>query len=321
MLGQQLDTIVYHVRPGDSLSRIISNYYGSVSPQKQQAIIAQIQKDNPKVTNPHQIVPNQLLLIDIPPQYCAVRFEERLIQPLNISKNQLKPLQQQWNKAAPVTQERLATLTPLMLTASQATMGTFKTVLASNTQHLQTIINSYEAKKAGKLSKGQYDYARQQAIKRFETNLGPVRYLLNRHQSQRQVLRISRKKGRSPTGNISQQIQRIGNLSKLAAGGGIVLAGLNLKMTCDAIEQAETQLEKNQIFAETLGGILTSGAFGAVVYLVFAATPIGWSVALVLAAGSVAYGSLGKRASRYAYDTWGRKVDLLSKTGVSNICG
>lgn len=65
MLEQQLDTIIYHVRAGDSLSRIISNYYGSVSLQKRQAIVAQIQNDNPKVTNPHQIMPNQLLLIDI----------------------------------------------------------------------------------------------------------------------------------------------------------------------------------------------------------------------------------------------------------------
>ncbi len=39
MLGQQLDTIMYHVRPGDSLSRIIQRYYGAVSPQKRQAII------------------------------------------------------------------------------------------------------------------------------------------------------------------------------------------------------------------------------------------------------------------------------------------
>ena len=320
MLEQQLDTIIYHVRAGDSLSRIISNYYGSVSLQKRQAIVAQIQNDNPKVTNPHQIMPNQLLLIDIPPQYCAAHFEERLIQPLNISKKQLKPLQQQWNKAAPTEQQRLATLTPLMLGASQATMGTLKSVLASNTQHLQTLIKNYEAKKAGKLSKGQYDYARQQAIKKFEAKLGPVRHLLNRNQSLRQVLRISRKKGRTPTGNISQQVQRMSNLSKLAAGGGVILTGLSLKMACDAVGQADAQQQKNEIFVETLGGMFAGGAYGVAVYVIFAATPVGWVTALVLATGSVAYGSLGKRLGRGLYNLSGQKVDLVSVTGVSHLC-
>lgn len=74
---QNLDTILYHVHPGDSISRIIARYYGTVSPQKRQAIIQQIQKDNPKVKNPDYIVPNQLLFIDIPPQYCAAPAEER----------------------------------------------------------------------------------------------------------------------------------------------------------------------------------------------------------------------------------------------------
>ena len=36
---QNLDTILYHVHPGDSISRIIARYYGTVSPQKRQAII------------------------------------------------------------------------------------------------------------------------------------------------------------------------------------------------------------------------------------------------------------------------------------------
>jgi len=48
-----------------------------VSPQKRQAIIAQIQKDNPRVKKPNHIVPNQLLFIDIPPSYCAGPAEER----------------------------------------------------------------------------------------------------------------------------------------------------------------------------------------------------------------------------------------------------
>lgn len=75
MLGKSLDTIVYQVRSGDSLSRIIKRYYGAVSPQKRQGIIQQIQQDNPKVKHPDRIKPSQLLFIDIPPQYCAAPRE------------------------------------------------------------------------------------------------------------------------------------------------------------------------------------------------------------------------------------------------------
>jgi len=63
MLGQQLDSMAYHVLPGDSLSKIIKRYYGAVSSQRYQAIIKQIQLDNPKVTNPNHIKTNQLLIM------------------------------------------------------------------------------------------------------------------------------------------------------------------------------------------------------------------------------------------------------------------
>ncbi len=106
---------------------------------------------------------------------------------------------------------------------------------------------------------------------------------------------IFTKKGHTPTVNIKHQIQRMSNLSKWAAGSGSVLTGLNLKMACDAIGQAEAKLEKNQIFAETLGGLGMAGR-------------------------SLAYGSLGKRLGRDLYDLSGRKVDLVSVTGVSHVC-
>jgi len=72
-----------------------------LAPQRRQAIIQQIQADNPKVKTPNHIAPNQLLFIDIPPQYCAAPREERATPILSIAKYQLKPLQQQWNTASP----------------------------------------------------------------------------------------------------------------------------------------------------------------------------------------------------------------------------
>ncbi len=57
MLSSQLDTIAYQVQPGDNLTRIIHRYYGAISPQQRQSIIAQIQRDNTLVRNPATLYP------------------------------------------------------------------------------------------------------------------------------------------------------------------------------------------------------------------------------------------------------------------------
>ncbi len=63
---QNLDTILYDVSTGDSLSAIIKKYYGNISPQQQQKIINTIMQENTELTNPNTIYPGQTLVIDIP---------------------------------------------------------------------------------------------------------------------------------------------------------------------------------------------------------------------------------------------------------------
>ena len=198
--------------------------------------------------------------------------------------------------------------------------NSLKITLNSNSAHLQNIIANYEAYKADKITKGQYDHARRVAIQKLEANMGPVKRLFTRKRNYRQVLRISRKKGRPPTSNISHQINRMNQLSRLAAGSGVILAGVNLKMSCNAIGEANTVQKKNEIFAETLGGLVGGGLYGLAVSAIFFGTPVGWGVVLVVVAGGVAYGVLGKRAGRNLYDTWGRNHDLVTVSGVSRLC-
>jgi len=54
--------------------------------------------------------------------------------------------------------------------------------------------------------------------------MGSVGRFLNRKRNYRQILRISRKKGRAPASNITREISQMSRLSKFAAGGSVIYA-------------------------------------------------------------------------------------------------
>lgn len=94
-----MDTILYRVRPGDSLTKIIKRYYGSASAAERDSIIKQIQADNNTIKNPNKIYPNQLLQISIPQQYCTATSHPAATPVLRIDKKLIKPLQSKWQPA------------------------------------------------------------------------------------------------------------------------------------------------------------------------------------------------------------------------------
>ena len=95
------DTIFHPIRSGDSLNAIIRRYYGTVSQSQQNDIIARILADNPDIKNPHLIYPGQALMLDIPQLYCAAPGLPQKNLTISANKSDIKPLQQQWQKATP----------------------------------------------------------------------------------------------------------------------------------------------------------------------------------------------------------------------------
>jgi len=322
MLGQQLDSMAYHVLPGDSLSKIIKRYYGAVSPQRYQAIIKQIQHDNPKVTNPNHIKPNQLLLIDIPPQYCAAPSDQKTTPLLNINKQQLKSLQNSFNTANAKERSVMSQLAPVMLGTGSAGLMSIKTSFQTNAPQLTSLVNLYEEYKANKITKGQYDYGRKKIITKFTERMGPVKHILSGRKKHRQILRISRSKGKVPTGNITRHISSMGKMAKYASKGGAILTVAGLGLACNEIANTKNQLKKNHILVESVGGVLGGVAYGigATIAIVIMATPVGWVAALVIGAGSVAASLTAGQAAKLAYDKFGNTTDLASLTGVSTLC-
>src|SRR5690606_5049672 len=180
----------------------------------------------------------------------------------------------------------------------------------------------YEDYKMGGRTKGQYDYQRHKTLQRLKTNLGPTNLLLNGTQSPNEVLRISRRAGTEPTQAITQQINRMKSMSKVAARGGVALSVVGLGIACHEMSLTDDVDRKNDIFVETVGSI-AGGVFGgaaAAIGIALMVTPAGWIGALVIGAGSVIGGLVVSQGARSLYDATGRNVDFVNSTGVASLC-
>ncbi len=261
-------------------------------------------------------------MLDVPTQCYASGIEKWHTPTLNINKAELKPLQQYYNSATRQEQASLTDLAPVMLAAGTTSLASIKTTFQSNTVYLTELVQHYNDFKANTITKGQYDYRRKKVINQLDEKLGPLRYALNKSQTSREILRVSRKRGRRPTGNITRQIARMNKLSKLAHSGGILLAGVGLGLACHDIAHADSALQKNHILVESLGGVFGGVVFGGAVALTLAliATPVGWVAALMIGAGGVAVSYATGAIFKSIYDTNMMQVDLAQISGVSHLC-
>ncbi len=316
------DTILYRVRTADSLGRIIQNYHGPITKQQQDTILSRILADNPDIKNPDRIFPNQLIKMSVPQRYCSATTHPDTAPVLSTDQLAYQPLRRQWQQAAPQERAWLSTLTPIMLGTGSASMTMVNRTFLANTPLLNEMVHNYEAYKAGELSKGQYDYRRYKILGKLKTKLGPLARILNTTRLQNEVLRISRTKGRAPTQNITRQIGRMGRAAKYASRGGVVLSTVGLGVACNDIANTGDINKKNAILVESVGSIVGGTAFGFVsgMAIVAMATPVGWVASLVIGVGSAVAGYVAGKGFSNLYDTYGRKIDIASATGVASLC-
>jgi len=316
------DTVLYRVKPGDSLNKIINHYFGTVTLQKRNELIDDIVRKNSALKNPNVIYPNQLLQIDIPPQYCASPLANKITPFINMDKGHLKSLQNQYRAANPKERSLLSALTPVMLGAGAASVTMVDKTFKTNTPLVANIAEIYNDFKSGKITKGQYDGQRKKIISKLKAKLGPTNLLLNGTKPLNEVIRISRKKGKKPTKNIAQQVKRMGKLSKLATRGGVLLSVAGLGVSCYAIANTDEKTKKNEILVESLGGLAGGLVYGAAATLtiVIMATPVGWVGALVIGIGGALTGAGTGYAAKNWYTTNGNKIDFARITKVDQLC-
>ncbi len=315
------DTIFYQVKSGDNLSAIIKQYHGNISLQQQKSVLDKILADNPEIKNPNVIFPGQIFALDIPQNYCA--FPGRPKTPVIQADEQVaKVLKQTLQKTTPQENILLSAIAPIMLGTGSSSMMMINQTFKANTPLIAEIAENYNNYKADDLSKGQYDYRRKTLLNRLKAKLGPTNMLLNGTKSPHEVLRISRKKGNAPTQIMTQQINRMSRLSKLASRGGIVLSVAGLGVACHQIANTGDKQQKNEILIESLGGVAGGVIYGmtATLTVMLMATPVGWTAAFVIGVGSVASSYGAGLLAKNLYSMFGTHIDIATTTKVNVLC-
>ena len=240
----------------------------------------------------------------------------------NAEPNVLKTFQNQWLRTTPQERDLLSALAPVMLGTGSAGMTMINQTFKTNASIVAEMAENYNRYTAKELTKGQYDYQRRKSLSKLKAKLGPTNLLLNGTQSPNEVLRISRKKGNVPTQALTQQINRMGSLAKIASRGGVVLSVVGLGVACHEIASTNNVQKKNEILVESLGGFTGGMLYGGATTLavLLMATPVGWVGALVIGAGGVLAGTLTGYGSKSFYTTHLSHINFHKVTKLDQLC-
>ncbi len=317
--SNEMDAILYDVQSGDNLSSIIKSYHGTITLQKQKQIIDTILLENPEIKNASLIYPGQILVMDIPAMNTP---QPALITPTVVQGNKTlaQTVKTSLRTAPPAEKQMLSGLAPVMLGTGVTSLTMINHTFKSNAPLLSEMAENYNDYKANAKTRGQYDYKRQSLISRLKAKLGPTNYLLNGNKPPNEILRISRKKGQTPTHVITRQASQMKTLSKLASRGGVVLSAAGLGVACHEMANTNDKQKKNEILVESLGGLVGGAASGLVVSVLFIGTPIGWVAALAIGVGSVATSYVTGQLAKNTYTTYGSHIDLASITHANELC-
>ena len=178
----------------------------------------------------------------------------------------------------------------------------------------------YARYKTGEITKGQYDARRKKALDQLRKNIGPMEKLLFGKHTPHQVIRIARAGAIPATTHIRQHADRLKRLSTASKFGGIVLVGVGVTAACMQIANTADSKEKNEIFVETITSTALGVVGGYFVGLFLVSNPIGWGMAIVLAAGTVGTSYLAGEGVGLLYNTFGGEIDLVKASGAGRIC-
>lgn len=318
------DYLLYRVKPNDTLTKILTRYHPTATAQELQELLATVQANNPAILDPNRIYIDQLIQIPVPQLYCPAPLPENpLISILSSEEDWFPELQARWQAGNQDDKDLISSLLPVFLLGTgSAKLSLLDNTFSTNTPLMRALVENYEDYKAGSKSKGQYDYQRRKLLDKLTSNLGPTNFVLNGTSQPREVLRISRIKGESPTQPIQAQVRKMKQVSQLAKGGGIVLTGVGLGIACDQIKTSNSLQEKNEILVESAGSVATGVVYsiGTTIGLVLLATPVGWVGALAIGVGGAIASYGGGKIARKFYSTSGNDYDFVGKIGVDQIC-
>ncbi|WP_221797092.1 LysM peptidoglycan-binding domain-containing protein [Oceanobacter mangrovi] len=330
-----MQPIVYVIKPGDTLGRVIFNYYGvPMNSPRYQTLLKLIMATNSGLENPNRIYAGKTLLL-FPEDYGHRAGQCTIEDALNADKLMSQqtfyaPMLQRYQNNLPTgTNEQEAFWAMSWLQENydflSLTTGVGLTSLGNMTSEAHSAIIrqvdlDYKAYKQGQITQNQYNYRRQQSLALYKDKVGPLEKVLLKGKTAREAIRINRSRALPASANIDRHLAHLGKLSKVAANGGPLLTIAGGAMSCYNIAHANTTQEKNEIFVETIVGATTGTAASGALALFLISNPVGWVMGLTLAAGitAMSYGS-GKLA-RYGYTKLGSQPDFVTSSIVGDVC-
>lgn len=342
------EPVLYYVKPGDTLSQIITSYYDiRYGTSEYDYALLQVLYHNKHISNPDFILPRQVIsLVPMTPRFglsmCTESDAKQQDMSALIQKAKSTPtsvmaftpsdsLTQQFISSIPQDpQEREVFWTLAWLQSNydflSTSAGAATNVLGGLTGEqsnalIREVDNIYSQYQKGALTKSQYDYKRQQLLKSYSQRVGPLfeKAVFN-GQSTQQAIRINRTKALPANSNILKYGQRLNTLSKLASKGGLVLTGVGVAKGAYDMCQASSRHEKNEIFVETLGSTIMGIGLGLAVGAFLLVNPLSWGAVLVLGTAAAAGGYYAGKGVRALYNIAGDSIDLLSPTRLETIC-
>ncbi|MBX2808117.1 MAG: LysM domain-containing protein [Cellvibrionaceae bacterium] len=339
-LTQSLNTpLLYHVQAGDSLSQIIAKHYGIYHTEaRYQTALAALMHFNPDIVDPNRIRAGQLIKLmplneDRALSHCAVP-EDFYHTRTTPTRHRLEPVDQYYlqrlQQYLPTQAEEQAAFWSLAWLQENYDILSISAGIGFNSfgglvsqahnafiAEVKTLYTHYQQ---GALTKGQYDYRRQAALKHYANKLGPFEKFLFQGQTAQEAARINRSKALPATATIDLHLDRLNRLSRYAKNGGVLLTAAGVGMGCYHIAQTASQQTKNEIFVETFGSTVAGAGTGIALTLFFATTPAGWITALALGTAA-AVGSWGAGKGLQAlYSRSEQKIDFVSGLGIDELC-
>ncbi|WP_425642363.1 LysM peptidoglycan-binding domain-containing protein [Marinomonas gallaica] len=341
------EPVFYYVKPGDTLSQIITSYYDiRYGTTEYDYALLQVLFNNKHITNPNSIQPRQVIsLLPMTPRYgvsmCleedAAQQDFEVLRNKAMNNNSVMAFRpndsatQQFLSSIPSDpQERdmfwtlawLQSNYDILSTGAAATANVLGELAGEqNSSLIKEVDSLYIQYQNKKLTKSQYDYKRRQVLKNYSQRVGPVfeRAVFN-GQTTQQAIRINRTKALPANANILKYAGRLNELAKLASKGGLILTGFGVVKGAHDMCQADNIHEKNEIFVETLSGAIGGTLAGIGAGIILASTPIGWVGILAIGAVSALAGLGAGKQARSTYNMFGDPVDIVSLTRAQAIC-
>jgi len=316
--SESQDVLFHHITSGDTLSKIINEYFPDSS-IGMELHIQQVMADNPEITNADLIKPGQLLTLRSPnPNMCIAPINQK---ETGYVKNLWKTMDTQSQSAIKESSPYYTALS-LGISGGGISMFTLEKTLVSNMTLLNGIPDEYHNYKSGKITKYEFDKIRKAKLDQYTRNVGPaINKMLQGETKINSNFKLQPGRSLDATKSMTQHMDKLTKVSKIASRGGLVLTGVGLAASCYQISQAETQVEKNEIAVSTIAGTVAGTGVGIVAGIFLAATPIGWGIILAVGTASVLTGMATGEAAKYAYkNTKLGQVDIVDSLGINKVC-